>query len=504
MIMLRKMVCLCCALVASTVPMVRSAEVSESATNFLGVAMPAGEKSFLSCPDYPARRIWRWQNTNDVEIHTTGRGVGPDSALVIFTAKGETPGEVLAYDIGVRSDDLRKYKGLSFWIRGDGGDGDLSLGCNWNQSRPANPRIGKFPLAQKEWKKHFVAWDKFTPAISSNGFWFLNMKVQPAKPRQAWASIARINLYQEETTEPIQPPAVEDPPGLIPAATFVQPGIEESARLIPQTMAKLKARKPLTIVAAGDSITAGVQLWYRNPDEFHRNASDADIYFAVLERTLAQHYNYANHRSVLKTWQAVDKKKGKTLSGATNDSFVVVGNTQPASDGTLPFDGLQVIGVGAGGQRTRFGFEHLADVTQFKPDLVIWFYGANDLLSNSRKDYKAFSAQAIQALKQQGVEVILSRPTFFTDEPYYHHAEGFLVPVRELASENKVPMVDQFAAFNARGRRYLGDLLSDTVHPNEYGHRILAATLAAALGVPDQRVWDQDYFRAPPVVAKTP
>ncbi len=48
----------------------------------------------------------------------------------------------------------------------------------------------------------------------------------------------------------------------------------------------------------------------------------------------------------------------------------------------------------------------------------------------------------------------------------------------------------------ARGRRYVGDLLSDRVHPNEYGHQILASTLATALGVPGQMVWDQPMFRA--------
>ena len=65
-----------------------------------------------------------------------------------------------------------------------------------------------------------------------------------------------------------------------------------------------------------------------------------------------------------------------------------------------------------------------------------------------------------------------------------------------MAEQFSIPLVDQFAAFNARGRRYLGDILSDTIHPNEYGHRIMGTTLAAALGVPDQVIWNQELFGA--------
>ena len=58
--------------------------------------------------------------------------------------------------------------------------------------------------------------------------------------------------------------------------------------------------------------------------------------------------------------------------------------------------------------------------------------------------------------------------------------------------------------FVARGRRYVGDLLSDVVHPNDYGHQLLGSTLAAALGVPNQLIWEQAYFRALAAGAKAP
>ena len=390
---------------------------------FLDVKLPVGEKSFLIHPEYPTLRIWRYQHTNDVSVHTTCHGVGEDSAMIVFTGMGENPGEALIYDVGVQAEALKSYKGLCFWMRGDGGDGDLSIGSNWNQKHPTYARLGKFPLIQKEWKT--------------------------------------------ETTEAIQPSGNDDPPGMIPAINYVQPGQAEMARMIPKTMAKLQAHTPLVIVAAGDSITAGAQLRYRNRDETHPRDSDADIYFALLEKRLAKHYGYVNHRPVLKEWQAADQKSKTNASGVTQGGFTVMSDVQALPDGTLPFNGLQIIGVGAGGQNTRFGYEHLADVIQYKPDLVIWAYGANDIPGNKRKDYKAYSAQAIQSLKQQGIEVVLCRPTFFVPEPYYSHSVGFQEPAAALARELNVPLVDQFGAFHARGRRYVGDLLSDTVHPNE-------------------------------------
>ena len=51
---------------------------------------------------------------------------------------------------------------------------------------------------------------------------------------------------------------------------------------------------------------------------------------------------------------------------------------------------------------------------------------------------------------------------------------------------------------------YRGDLLSDTIHPNEHGHEIMAATLASSLGVPEQFVWDRPLFRARAAGRKIP
>jgi hypothetical protein len=224
------------------------------------------------------------------------------------------------------------------------------------------------------------------------------------------------------------------------------------------------------------------------------------IYFAALERTLAAHYGYERHRSVFKMWVVPDRNK----SPDAKPRFEIKTGERPEADGSLPFDGLQVIGVGAGGQDSRFGEAHLGDVMQFRPDLVIWSYGANDALPNRRREYREPTLRVIDALRQQGIEVILAVPTPWTDRPHYENSLAFRDVAREIARAAHVPLVDQLGAFIARGERYRGDLLSDTIHPNEHGHAIMASTLAAALGVPEQHVWDRPLFRARAAGRKIP
>jgi len=481
-----------------------TAAAAEPATSpaHLDVSLPFEQRWLTPYPGYPTTRVWRYRNGGDLHVHTTAAGVGDESAMLFYQPRGaKAGGEILTYDAALlqneKQQDLTTYKGVTFWLRGDGGDGEISLGCDWNQTNRGYPRIGKFPLAGREWKKHFVPWDKFENPPGKNGFYYVNVRLMPATDRECWAVLSRMSLYKTEEIEAMTPPKVDDPPGLLPAERFVEPSVDEAAKLIPNTLAKLRARQPVTIVATGDSITAGAQLWYMNEDgrETYRA-----IYFGVLERALAAHYGYERHRSVFKMWVFPDKKKDPDAK----QRFEIKTGETPAADGSLPFDGLQVIGVGAGGQDSRFGEAHLADVTQFRPDLVIWSYGANDALPKRVKEYREPTLRVIEALRKQGVEVILAVPTPWTEGRYYDHSLVFRDVAREIAATAKVPLVDQLGAFIARGERYRGDLLSDTIHPNEHGHEIMAATLASSLGVPEQFVWDRPLFRARAAGRKIP
>ena len=159
---------------------------------------------------------------------------------------------------------------------------------------------------------------------------------------------------------------------------------------------------------------------------------------------------------------------------------------------------------GAGGKDSKFAFEHIADITQFKPDLVVWAYGANDATNNNWKGYKELGSGALAELKKAGIEVVLATPTPWGPPPYYNNSVGFEPHAREMAKAAGIPLVNQLASFTARGNRYVGDLLADMIHPNDIGHEQMSATLAAMLGAADQFVWDRPLHRARAAGQKVP
>ncbi len=450
-------------------------------------ALPPGEERFLAYPLYPSQRLWNYLLRGNLEAHTSRRSVGPDSSLAFFLPAGGTPCDLLAYDIGVQGERLKKFKGLSFWFRGDGGPGELSLGCSWDQTLPAYPKIGSYPLKSTSWTKQFVPFSAFTPPVDKSGFYFLNFHLTPAAGEAARAWLARVHLYSEEKTEAITPVDLDDPPGNLPAAKFVVPSPDTAAKLLPKTFAKLRTAQPVTLVAYGDSITAGAQLWYANKENRGRPLA----YTSRLAERLGKFYRYPKTRVMHRFWAEPDKKAGRAEAGFE----WVEGSANP--DGSAPFDGLQVIGVGAGGKDSAFGVEHLDEVLRLKPDLVIWAFGANDATRGNPAPYRKFATQAIETLKAKGIEILLVAISPNTnnekgwDQRYYTTAHTLNEVGLEIASANALPSVNFFDAFEARGRRYLGDLLSDTVHPNADGHRVMAAILAAALGEPDGVIWDQ-------------
>jgi lysophospholipase L1-like esterase len=468
-----------------------AADPAPATDAYLHFKLPAGETPFLIDRHYPTCRMWDFRHSGDLGVYTTANSIGPENAMLFYLPRGGKPGTVLMYDIGVHDSEKEKTysdnKGICFWIKGDGGDGDISIGTNWDQSKN-NPLLGTFPLSDKSWKKIFVPWDKFSRPIKK-GFYFINFKLNPKTDRECYATVTRLALYKDEQTEQANPPKIEDPAGMIPAEKFVNPAPAEAQKLIPNTMQKLNAKKPLTIVVAGDSITAGAQLWYMNPQNNPRH-SDASIYRAIHEKNLATHFGYDKHRFVFKNWVAPSKKNN------TPGHFDILTGQTPEADGSLPFVGLQIIGVGAGGQDTNFSGAHMDDITQLKPDLVIWAYGANDATNNRARDYRNGATANLEKLKAQNTEIILASITPWLNRPYFTHSAAFRDIAADIAKNLNIPMVDQFGAFMARGDRYRGDLYSDQIHPNEYGHQIMAATLSAAFGLPDQFVWNRPLFKS--------
>lgn len=150
-----------------------------------------------------------------------------------------------------------------------------------------------------------------------------------------------------------------------------------------------------------------------------------------------------------------------------------------------------------------------SDVLSLKPALVVIQFGLNDAAVNvnddppatgprvSRKIYLANLRHMIEALRERKIPVILMTPNrmywspllqSLYDKPPYDaqdpesfnrlHLDGYAAGVRELATEQNVPLVDINQAYLDSGnpRQFLLERCMQ--HPNDVGHKLVADLLA--------------------------
>lgn len=147
--------------------------------------------------------------------------------------------------------------------------------------------------------------------------------------------------------------------------------------------------------------------------------------------------------------------------------------------GRYPNAVLNVVVTAIGGETSAQGAERFErDVLAFAPAVVLIDYGLNDRRIGLEAAEGAWR-KMIELAKSRGVKVLLLTPTGDTsarmgapDDPLTLHA----AQIRRLAAENEVGLVDSFGAtmaYLATGGR-LGDLMSQSNHPNRKGHELVA------------------------------
>jgi len=184
----------------------------------------------------------------------------------------------------------------------------------------------------------------------------------------------------------------------------------------------------------------------------------------------------------------------------------------------LPRRGIEaeVTNAGVPGNHTVDAMKRLErDVLAKKPDLVIVQFGINDAAVDvwrkppetkprvAKDDYERNLRAMLKQIRAGGANVILMTPnptrwTAKMREMYGHppykpdDPDGFNVllagyaeVVRRIAREEKLPLVDIYAAFNQHGQDKPGetidDLLLDGTHPNDAGHKLVADKLIALI-----------------------
>lgn len=179
----------------------------------------------------------------------------------------------------------------------------------------------------------------------------------------------------------------------------------------------------------------------------------------------------------------------------------------------LPERGMdaRVVNAGVPGNTTEQARARLQkDVLDRKPSLVVVQFGINDSAVQVNADppakgpavalekYQDNLREIVRAVRKSGARVILMTPNsmrwtpkflaFYGKPPYKpDDPDGFNVllkdyaeAVRKLAREEKVPLADVYAAFEAHGKKEgksVHELLTDGMHPNGKGHRLVADLL---------------------------
>ncbi|HEY8502929.1 MAG TPA: GDSL-type esterase/lipase family protein, partial [Gemmataceae bacterium] len=156
----------------------------------------------------------------------------------------------------------------------------------------------------------------------------------------------------------------------------------------------------------------------------------------------------------------------------------------------------EVVNVGVGGERTDQAVKRLErDVLSERPRLVTVMYGTNDSYVDRGKTesrlspgaYRANLVKLVAELRRHGVTPVLmteprwaadARPNGAGENPNVR-LEKFVALCRDVAREQKVPLVDHFARWSDAEKEgvNLRDWTTDGCHPNPRGHREIAETM---------------------------
>lgn len=162
--------------------------------------------------------------------------------------------------------------------------------------------------------------------------------------------------------------------------------------------------------------------------------------------------------------------------------MVEIGLKQLYPDATIT-----AINAGISGHTTVNALSRIQkDVLDHKPDVVTVKFGLNDMTRVSLDDYRANLKTIVTMCREIEAEVILCTPNSVLDTVGRPTAklEQYAAVVREVAKEMETPLADCYEAFQAiRAKNSLdwSFLMSDAIHPNMDGHKVIAETIVKTI-----------------------
>lgn len=139
---------------------------------------------------------------------------------------------------------------------------------------------------------------------------------------------------------------------------------------------------------------------------------------------------------------------------------------------------------GVSGGTAEQGLERLSrDVLSCEPDLVIVMFSLNDMVrAESPEAFEADLLEIVRRCNAAGAKVLLCTPNSILETPERPIAklESYVENIRHLGEKHHLPVADCYAAFEAVRKEdefAWWMLLSDEIHPNMAGHKLIAETL---------------------------
>ncbi len=148
---------------------------------------------------------------------------------------------------------------------------------------------------------------------------------------------------------------------------------------------------------------------------------------------------------------------------------------------------VTTINAGISGHTTRDALNRIdQDVLAKKPSLVTVMFGLNDMTRVPPDEYRANLLTIIEKCQGVGAEVVLCTPNsvITTSGRPTEKLEQYCDVVREVARESHVALCDTYAAYQAlreQDPQAWRLLMSDEIHPNHDGHKVIAEQIALSI-----------------------
>ncbi len=190
--------------------------------------------------------------------------------------------------------------------------------------------------------------------------------------------------------------------------------------------------------------------------------------------------------------------KGTKPEVRVEDTFVYLLQERLKPD----YPTIRIVNAGVSSNRTDQAVTRLeSDVLTYQPAAVLIMFGTNDSCWDKDKpgprlpvdDYEANLRTIIERIEEQGGIPVIMTPTklgtkwgYARNRAYIEQgANGPITPYvevcRELAEEYQVPLVGNFAIWQAMPEGSTDKLTTDLTHPNADGHQVLADSIEPVL-----------------------